>query len=289
MRLRRGALLPASGRLLLGSVVAAFLAACASSPHGPGARVERSHRLVHPKVVVTAPLDASADDVGWVDELLPAALGRLSSFGLSLSSRVEVRLHGSHASFARDTGRTAPWLRAWAGYDVIHLLPPSTWRDASRQVRLERLTHELVHAATFQALGDEPAARRVRPPFWFQEGAASYIAQQEARRMPLSLVVTRAGDADPLSSAEELLGRDHYVAYAAAHHAVAWLVERHGSGVIVDLLRRARDDGKPGAIDRALEQVSGMRLADVWSELRSSSSARTGDRSERPAPELTKR
>lgn len=266
----------------------AWVTACATTQREATPPVARSHRLVHPRVVVTAPVDASRDEATWVDELVPDALARLAAFELTLPARVEVRLHASRASFERDTGRSASWLRAWAGYDVVHLLPPSTWRDPSRAVRLERLTHELAHAAMFQALGDEQAARRVRPPFWFQEGAASWIARQGARRMPLSLVVTRAGDADPLATAEQLLASDHYVAYAAAHHAVAWLVERHGGGVIAAILRRAREDGAPGAIDRALEHVCAVRLADVWAELRTSTSARAEGPSPEPA-DVTRR
>lgn len=272
MRLCRRAMLQASGRFLIGSSVA-WVSACATTREEPASAPARSHRVLHPRVVVTAPTAASAADARWVDDVLPDALARLAAFGLSLPARVEVRLHTARASFERDTGRTAAWLRAWAGYDVVHLLSPSTWRDPSREARLERLTHELAHAATFQALGDEQTARRVHPPFWFREGAASLVARQGARRMPLALVVERAGDRDPLATAEEWLARDHYVAYAAAHHAMAWLAERHGNGVIAAILRRAREDGRRGAVDRALERVCQVRLAEVWPALRSSSSA----------------
>lgn len=288
MRLGRHALLQVALRLVLGGSVA-FVAACASGPRGPSASVERSHRVLHPKVVVTAPLDALPEDVSWVEELLPEALSRLAAFDLALRSRVELRLHASRASFERDIGRRSSWLQAWAGYDLIHFSPPSTWRDSSRAVRLERLTHELAHAAMFQALGDEQAARRVRPPFWFQEGVASFVAQQEARRMPLTLVVERAADADPLTSAESFLARDHYVAYAAAHHAMAWLVERQGRGVIAAVLRRARADGDAGAIDRAVEEVAELRRAELWPRVRSSSERLEAHREAgASAPELTR-
>lgn len=265
MLLHRRDMLRVSGRLLVGSSVA-WVTACATTKQEP-ASAPRSHRSLHPRVVVTAPASLPATDAGWVEEVLPDALARLATFELSLSTRVEVRLHASRTSFERDTGRSAAWLRAWAGYDVVHLLPPSTWRDASREARLERLTHELAHAATFQALGDEATARRVQPPFWFREGAASLVAQQGPRRMPLPLVVERAGEADPLTSAEEWLTRDHYVAYAAAHHAVTWLAARHGDGVVAAILRRAREDGQRGAVDRALERVCQVRLAEVWPAL----------------------
>lgn len=264
-------MLQASGRFVVGSSVA-WAAGCATTRDEPAA-AERSHRLLHPRVVVTAPAGAGPDDQRWVDEVLPDALARLSAFELSLATRVEVRLHSSRRSFERDTGRKARWLRAWAGYDVIHLLAPSTWRDPSRAARLERLTHELAHAATFHSLGDERAALRVRPPFWFREGAASVIAQQEVRRMPLRLVVQKAGASDPVVDADGWLGRNHYVAYAAAHHTVALLVARHGTGVIARILRRAKEDGAEGAVDRALHEMCDIHLHDLWAEVRSSSSA----------------
>src|SRR5690606_35467599 len=119
-----------------------------------------SHRVVHPHVVVTARPGVRLDDERWVDDALPDALSRLSAFRLPLSARVEVRLHPTRASFVRDTGKRAAWLRAWAGYDVVHVTVPSSWRDPSRPARVERLTHELTHVATFQCLGDEAAARR---------------------------------------------------------------------------------------------------------------------------------
>ncbi len=270
MLLSRRAMLQASGRFLVGSSVA-WVTACASSQDPRSAAAERSHRVLHPRVVVTT----TDDDARWVEEVLADALARLAAFELSLVTRVEVRVHASRRSFEHDTGRTARWLRAWAGYDVIHLLAPPLWRDGSRPARLERLTHELAHAATFQGLGDERAAVRVRPPFWFREGAASVIAQQEVRRMPLALVVQKAGTRDPVAGADEWLDHNHYVAYAAAHHTMALLVARHGVGVIASILRRAREDGQRGAVDRALASVCDVDVHDLWARVRAASTFST--------------
>lgn len=272
MPLTRRAMLQASGRFVVGSS-AAWVVGCASTRDSPSAAAERSHRVLHPHVVVTAPAGIRNEDARWVDDALPTALERIRAFHLALSSRVEVRLHATRESFVEDTGRTDRWLRAWAGYDVVHLLSPSTWRDPSRAARCERLTHELTHAATFQSLGDEAAAMRVRPPFWFREGAASVIAAQDERRMPLALVVQRAGKRDPIADADGWLGQDHFVAYAAAHHAVALLLRRHGPGVVAAILLEARADGTPGAIDRALPVVCDVRVDELWRELRTSTTS----------------
>lgn len=254
-------MLQASGRLLLGS---SLLGACVTTgaprPGGAGRRLRRPH----PLVALTAPQEASAGAEAWVERALPAALERLERWHLRLDERVELRLYLDQPAFAAATGRREPWLRAWAGHATVHLLPPATWSDPSPEAQVERLTHELTHAAVFQALGEEGAAARVRPPLWFREGTSSVVAGQERRRMPLALVVERAGASDPLVDAPRWMSREHHVAYGAAHHVMAALAQRAGRDVIARVLASARADGEEGAVERALPEATGLQERQLW-------------------------
>jgi hypothetical protein len=262
--------LGASGRLVLGSTLFAPLACVTARPRA----VRRVYRL-HPRVVATLPRALAAEDGDWIAAALPAALGRLTAFALPLRRRTELRLHADRASFARDSGHDEPWLRAWAGYEVVHLLPPRLWRDAGEEARVERLAHELTHAAVFQALGTEEEATRIAPPFWFNEGTCSVVAGQRARRMPLPLAVTRARGRNPLLEGRQAAARDHQTAYAVAHHAVQLLVDDHGADVLARVLDRARADGTRGAVGRAVSELCGVTGQSLWDALRSR--AREGD------------
>lgn len=257
-------MLRASGRLLFGSTLVAPLA-CATTRPPPRRRTIR----LHPRVIATVPRALPAAESGWIEDALPAALGRLAAFDLALRERTELRLHAGRASFVRDSGKDAPWLRAWASYEVVHLLPPATWRDGGAEARVERIAHELTHAAMFQRLGDEPAATRIAPPFWFNEGACSVVAGQAHRRMPLAIAIERAGNDNPLLGGSAVAAKDHQLAYGVAHHAVQLLIDRHGSGTIADVLERARVDGRRGAVGRAVRELYDVTGAGLWAALRS--------------------
>jgi hypothetical protein len=222
---------------------------------------------VHPRLVITLTPDAPDDAGAWIDDALPDALARLGACSLALARRSELRQHQTQAAFARATGKRSPWLRAWAGYAVVHLLPPATWSDPARPARVERLAHELTHLAIYQGLGDEADARRVAPPFWFVEGAASVVARQGARRLPLAEVVARARDRNPLVRADALLEREHHLAYGAAHHAVEALFADHGLDVVARVVAAARKAPQRGALGRAVREVCGVDADALWSRV----------------------
>jgi hypothetical protein len=263
----RRAMLQASGRLLLGSTLLGHtgLAACATAAAPP-----RRLRRPHPLIALTSEPGQSA---AWVDDTLPDALARLHGWHLELRERVELRLYADERAFAAGTGRREPWLRAWTGYATVHLLPPPTWSDASRVAQVERLAHELTHAAVFQGLGAEGVAARVRAPLWFNEGTSSLVAGQGARRMPLPVVVVRAGAEDPLVGASAWMRRDHHVAYGAAHHVMAALAEGWGRDLLARVLAAARVDGTEGAIQRALAAATGLEERGLWPWLKGAATA----------------
>ena len=274
-RTTRRNMLQASGRLVVRSSAALGLLAAACTTVQRPWRLSRVEEGCGAPIVVTVSPALAEGAAAWILEALPAACARLARFSLALGETTEIRLHADRRSFSRATRKRAAWLRAWTGFDVVHLLPPTVWRDDSAAARLERLVHELCHAAFFQRFGDEERARRARLPFWFLEGSASAIAGQAPRRMPLALVVERAGDDDPLRD-RGWLACDHHVAYGAAHHAVSFLVARHDEGVIARMLEQAVSDGQPGCAERALERVCGLAEGALWPALVAQARAKAG-------------
>jgi hypothetical protein len=261
-------MLGASGRWGIGSTLLLLGAplGCATTPEAPPRQLLR----LHPLVLVTLPHDAERGAATWIDAHLPAALGRLAIHGLALHHTTEVRLFTTRTAFARATGKHQPWLRAWTTWSLVQLLSPAWWSDSGEAAQLERLTHEFSHAALFQGLGSERDVRRIRPPLWFIEGTASVVAGQLSRRMPLPLVVERAGDANPLLADKRLLAEDHHVVYGAAHHALAWLAAEHGPEVIGRLTEAARVDGRRGAVNRVVERELGHTPVSLWGALKRS-------------------
>lgn len=229
-------------------------------------RPPRLVRLQHGSdlVVLSLPRTGAQTDEAWLASASRAALGRLAAYSLPLAEPVLVRLHTDVASFVAASGRTEHWLRAWASFAAVDLLHPRFWQDDGEGARVGRLAHELTHCAIYQAFGDERRARQARVPWWLAEGAASVVAAQEASRMPLARVVERSAGTNPLRD-RALLGRDHHLAYGAAHHAVAYLVTTHGRDVvrrILDAAQHASLDDEP--LPRALMAVTGLSVDELW-------------------------
>ena len=218
--------------------------------------------MLAPGVALTAPRTLPAEETDFVAQALPDALARLAAHGFALREPVELRLHADAGSFRAATGKKAPWLRAWAGYDVVDLLPPSTWGDPAWPAPVERVAHELSHCAMFQCFGDEDRAGRARIPFFFSEGTASVVAGQERRRLSLVDVARRTLGDCPLD--EGRVVADHLVAYAAAHHAMAFVVDRFGARAPVEVCVRAAAIGGPGSIEQAFQERTSLAPCALW-------------------------
>lgn len=267
-------MLRASGSLVLGSsaFVAAFSASlsasgCATLGRGVTGprRLRTLHRGAFGAIVLSSPIGGDGDDEQFVDDGLPEALARLDRFGFALRRGVEIRLHGDVRAFQAATGRSAEWLRAWAGFDTIDVLPPRTWGDAAWPAPAERLAHELTHCATFQAFGAEDLAARARIPFFFSEGSASVVAGQEKRRLPLADVARRAFGACGLDEAWS--ARDHLVAYGAAHHTMAFVAQRWGDDTLAKIVATAAKVGGAGSIEDAFFKATRSTPCALWTLL----------------------
>ncbi len=238
---------------------------CASSPALPRKLVQVPGS---PPFVVSQPRPSvravarGDDDTGafagaWIPKMLPTARQAVEAAGFRFRARVAVVAYREVREFVEATGKTNARLRAWSTWDQIHLLDRSFWRDGSDRAAKARLTHELVHVGMFQTFRTPVAAKEARLPFFFVEGAASVIAQQEFARMPLSLVKAQNASL-PLGSAA---GPE---AYAAAHHAGAHLAKTHSLSIFFKLTKRAADIGGPQAFTQALEELTALSPQQLW-------------------------
>ncbi len=201
-----------------------------------------------------------------VARALPAALRRLRAHGFdvdALARHTRVEVHPTLEGFIAVTGQDVPELRAWTTYDVVHLAPLQAWRHHDDAHVVTRLTHELCHAALYQAFGSAARARDARIPVAFAEGACSVVAGQGGERAPLE-VVLRHAPANALDRA--FFSIDPAIAYAAAHHAMAWVQARAPSSpsLFADIIRRAAKAGGPGCVARAFAAATGIDLAGLW-------------------------
>jgi len=207
---------------------------------------------------------------------LPFVVERLARHGLTPTTRPLVRLHDDVGSFVRATGQTGPHLRAWATYDTVDLAPIDTWRVQTERALVERLTHELCHVALYQALGDEDDARALAPPFFFDEGTCSVVADQGASRAPIEVLKAHFVDENPL--ADPTLARaSPALAYGASHWASAALRDAYGPTVFRDVAARVArtptatksavaDDpsARHALYAAALSAETGLDLAALW-------------------------
>ena len=231
-----------------------------------GPRPTRTHsalgKACGAPIFLSAPSSLPAAEREWVRAMLPLACKRLSDFSFRLRLPTEIRLYATTQDFRRATQKHAEWLRAWAGYRVVHLLPPSLWRNDSREIRAARLTHELSHVALFQSFSSEAAAKEKSIPVWFLEGAASVCAKQGSRRMPVALVCRRSGDQNPLVE-PALWRRDHHLLYGAAHAAVAALVGQQGQDVVSKVIK-SHASKVPVPFEQTLKSVTGQDASGLW-------------------------
>lgn len=189
------------------------------------------------------------DAAEQVARALAVALPRVARWG-GLAAPVTIAIHPDHGHLERAVRREGyAWLRAWARYGRIDLQSPRTWRllGASDADVAELVTHELAHCVMYQRAGDEHTWPFRGEPLWFREGLASVTADQAYRRGTLEQLrrswaaqldddaaFPPAGDdggaaaGDPIANPEPLYRRHADLVYDAAHHAFAYLLERHG-------------------------------------------------------------
>jgi hypothetical protein len=231
--------------------------------------------------ILHGPEDAGA--ARQVARALAAAAPRAQRFA-PLVAPVTFTIHPSHAALERAVSRPDhPWLRAWARRTAVDLQSPRTFggllgaRDAAV---VELLAHELVHCAMYQRIGGETTWMLPEIPRWFSEGLASVAAGQGHRRgtraelaaalrarlatggkpgaEPGAEPGARPGEGgasgDPLTPPDALQRDGAERVYAIGHHAVEFLLARHGDAAAVRVL-----DGLAAGLDfaAALEAATG--------------------------------
>jgi hypothetical protein len=194
---------------------------------------------------------------------LDRASARISAHGLGTVQDTEIRVHNQVDTFVRSTGRAHSWLRAWSTWSSVHLLILPDDPPSRRSTWLPRLTHELSHCALFQHFGTPDRARKAALPFFLLEGSASVIAGQDSTRLALPRVAAALeGEKDPLPTLHTWAGRNHHVAYGAAHHALKTLVNTRGPMAIRTWLDALKERGTNYA--EALSTAHGLSTATLW-------------------------
>jgi hypothetical protein len=233
---------------LAGLLVVANLAGCASSP-APAAAGARPVVAVCGNVTATIAGDVDSartvdHDVAIVATLMPGACAPLSRWGLGWQRPASLTVHHSVDSFVAATDQTTDSLRAWTGWDQVHLLTLSSWADQRRDAVARRLTHEACHIGLLQRFVDEDHARAAHLPRALTEGICSVVADQGGERLDKAAVQEDLAAGRPMDFVD-----DSPFAYAVAHHVMAGIAACRGDAALLRLF----DDVAGGApLARAL-------------------------------------
>lgn len=177
--------------------------------------------------------DQDAAEQARVSRALQRASPGLERWG-GLREPVTVNLVPTHADLEVAVRRPGfGWLRAWARYDDVVLQSPRTWSavGASDADVDELVLHEVTHCLLFQRSATRDTWLDREIPLWFREGMATWTAGQ-GYRFPslddLSRWLLAHPELDPFGDGERLSRDAFSQVYAAAFHAFAFLVQRHG-------------------------------------------------------------
>lgn len=188
--------------------------------------------------------------------------------------RVPVTLHvlPDRERLLKAVGKQQGWITAWARFDTVHLQSPRTWSLLPpRQSDVDRmLLHELTHSLLYQRAATADTWRKLSLPLWFDEGMASYTAQQAYRWPGLEDLARwyeqHPTDAeDPLRPSHALYTDQHHLVYGAAHHAFTFLVERYGRAPILALMEEMQDGAD---FETAFERSVGLSCERFEQEFR---------------------
>lgn len=228
-------------------------------------RAARDETPVGTFLLEYAPVDEPV--VPRVRAALEKAGARLARWG-ALREPVTVRILPSHAQLEDEAGREGyGWLRAWARYDELLVQSPRTWTlFGATQAQLEEaLLHELTHCLMYQLAANRVTWRDKEIPRWFNEGMASWSADQGYRRQSLedlSRWLARHPAREALYPSRARYRDDSERVYAAAHHAFGFLVRRYGEDAVRALLADMR---RGSTFPQAFEFVVGL-TPDAFAE-----------------------
>ena len=135
------------------------------------------------------------------------------------------------------------------------------------------MAHEITHVIHYQTAGMAAGRSGKNDPFWFREGLASCTADQGYRRYGkrrLREKIAKDRSFDPMAPSPRDIRDRQKLAYSAAHHLVAYLLEGFGDEAIRALLSHlARGDAFSAAFEKSyLFPLSELRGQwDLWLRL----------------------
>ena len=229
---------------------------------------------------VTFHLQYTSEDAGAAEQVkrsLERAVSAAGRWG-TLSVPVRVTIHPTHQALETAVHHEGQaWLRGWARLASVDLQSPRTWTGgaATDAQMAQLLAHEITHCAMYQSVGGASSWQERAIPLWFQEGMASVAAGEEHRRAGREVVRrlllegaaagSAASAADPLAERGVLYRTEADVAYATAHVAFRFLLQRHGDGGVRHIIERMREGvGFP----EAFQKVVGAPVQEFEGELR---------------------
>jgi len=195
--------------------------------------------------------------------LLASALARDTFPGLARpAQRVVIAIAPDHRRFREWIGPTAPeWGAAVAFPESSRIVMQGRAAGSDAGDPVEVLRHELAHLALHEALGD-------LPPRWFDEGYASYAADEVARDAVLgaNLALLFRG-MPPLDSLDAGFAGGSLRAegtYALAYRAVAELAARDPERGLTLFFRYWKETGRFESAVRSAYGITQGQFEEIW-------------------------
>ena len=195
--------------------------------------------------------------------LLASAVARDTFPGLARpTQRVVIAIAPDHRRFREWIGPAAPeWGAAVAFPESNRIVMQGRSAASDAGDPVEVLRHELAHLALHEALGD-------LPPRWFDEGYASYAANEVARDAVLgaNLALLFRG-MPPLDSLDAGFAGGSLRAqgtYALAYRAVAELAERDPERGLTLFFRYWKETGRFESAVRSAYGITQGQFEEIW-------------------------
>jgi hypothetical protein len=195
--------------------------------------------------------------------LIASAVARDTFPGLPRpTQRVVIAIAPDHRRFREWIGPTAPeWGAAVAFPESSRIVMQGRSAGSDAGDPVEVLRHELAHLALHEALGD-------LPPRWFDEGYASYAANEVARDAVLganlALLFRGMPALDSLDAGFAGGSLRAEGTYALAYRAVAELAERDPERGLTLFFRYWKETGRFESAVRSAYGITQGQFEEVW-------------------------
>jgi Tol biopolymer transport system component len=138
--------------------------------------------------------------------------------------------------------------------------------DLADQQLMQLMLHEMTHIFQFKMLfqGNLARAAASGPPFWFMEGMASYMAQDESQRDKMYLRDAVVNDIIPSVTRTDFTG---FFAYRFGHAVFDFIEERWGKEGFLDFIYEVRNT-LGSRVDRAVKRAFKLEPEDFDVEFR---------------------